>query len=752
MKPSICLIAILLTALVAAGCSQPTPAPLPVIPTDTSTPLEPSPTTQVPTVQAPQDDSWQKVQQAGVLRVGTSANYPPFEFYNENSQLDGFDIALIKQIGQRLGLNVELNDFPFDDLPTTVAIGQVDVAIGAISVTPERQAIANFSNVYYAGSDAVLSRPEADPNSIQNPEALAAARLGVQVDTVYATYAQEKLFDTGLMPKQNLFIYTDISQAVNELKTKHIDAVWMDLKPAQSYVNAGGVKILVQGMNQQLYAIGMLKGADTLRDKINEALTELQNDGTLANLQVQYLGVTPEDAVTPQPPPTASPQLTPTPGGCLDGAEWVKDLSYDDHKHTAPPVLNPGQGFTKGWRMRNSGSCTWKSGYMMAFSYGNVSAAQMGGQPIPVTKNVKPSETYDFYVNLIAPVTPGNYQGYWNLRNAQNKKFGQTVWVDITVRSTATVTPKPTQTPGMNLSFEANTTSITAGDPVLFTWSTTNAKFVYFYHDGQKWSEEQVAENGKSTEYPPNSMNYYLQVYFLDNTIKEKSIWINVNPAPQDAPQIEYLSATPTDIVLGLCTSIDWSVTGKIDRVDLLVDDVVRLENTAIKGNYPDCPTSAGPHVYTLQASGPGGKDTQQVTVNVRGTPPTEPPVVPTDTPVVPVVPTDTAVPPEVPTETPEPTLPPEPETPVIQGFSATPSTIQQGECVIVAWTTGGGTTRLELSRDTVVIWSGTELNKSLQDCELPAGPAVVQYTLVAYNNAGKFIAQGATVQVNPAP
>jgi ABC-type amino acid transport substrate-binding protein len=137
------------------------------------------------------------------------------------------------------------------------------VAIGALSVTPERQAIANFSNVYYAGSDAVLSRPEANPENIKNPTALAASRLGVQVNSIYETYAQQKLLDAGLMPKQNLYVYTDIAQAVNDLKAKRIDAVWLDLKPAQSFTNAGGVKILVQDMNQQLYAIGMMKGADS---------------------------------------------------------------------------------------------------------------------------------------------------------------------------------------------------------------------------------------------------------------------------------------------------------------------------------------------------------------------------------------------------------------------------------------------------------------------------------------------------------
>ena len=62
------------------------------------------------------DDSWDKVQKAGKLLVGTSADYAPFESYNDQYQIDGFDIALINEIAKQLGVTVELNDFAFDGL------------------------------------------------------------------------------------------------------------------------------------------------------------------------------------------------------------------------------------------------------------------------------------------------------------------------------------------------------------------------------------------------------------------------------------------------------------------------------------------------------------------------------------------------------------------------------------------------------------------------------------------------------------
>jgi len=685
---------------------------------------------------APPDDSWQKVQQAGVLRVGTTADYPPFEYYNDNLVLDGFDIALIQKVGEKLGLKVELSNFAFDTLPVAVSIGQVDVAIGALSVTPERQVIADFSNVYYASSDAVLSRPEADPQKIKDPNALAAVRLGVQVNSVYQTYAQQELVDAGLMPKQNLIVYIDNSQAVNDLKAKRLDAVWLDLKPAQEFANAGGVKILIQDMNQQLYAIGMQKGAEALRGKINDALTQLQNDGTLANLQVEYLGARPEDVVTPQPLPTTTPQPTPVPAECLHNAQWVAS-STDKN---SSPVLSPGQPFTKVWRMRNNGSCTWKSGYSMAYSYGNVAAAQMGGQPILVTRDVKPGETYDFEVILVAPAVPGTYQGFWNVRSSINIAFGETAWVNITVAGKATSTPKPTQTPVPDIDFEAHPTTITEGQSVLFEWDTDNVKEVYFYHDGQNWWEHPVDDDGESTEWPPYSMKYYLYVIQKNDSVTVREILITVNPAAPDLPDIEYLNANPPQVMVNECFSLDWSVKGDVDQVSLLYNNSIILKDAPLVGNYPECPNLIGTRIYTLQATGPGGTSTRQTSVNVQSPPPTSTPV--------PDLPTNTPVPP---TATPTATQP-VPQPPVIQNFTMSPNNIEQDQCAMASWSAGGGTTSVQLLMNDGWLLDSTELENSVEVCPPVAAPATVKYTLIAYNNTGQTDSREATVQVDPAP
>jgi polar amino acid transport system substrate-binding protein len=706
----------LIATLVIAACASPTPAPTP-------TPQPPIPT------QAPSgpDNSWAKVQQSGVLRVGTSADYAPYEYYNDKFQLDGFDIALIKAIGQQLGLKVELNDYAFDGLGGVVALDQADVVIAALSVTPERQALADFSNVYFAGSDGVLGRPDADGSKINDTAALAAVRLGVQDKSVYETMAEDKLINTGLMPKEHLYVYTDITQAVSDLKAKRIDAVWLDRRPAESFAQDGSVKVIAQDLNQQLFAIGLTKGSVTLREKINDALAALQNDGTVTKLAVQYLNVKPEDIISPPalPTPPAS-QPTPVPPRCIDGASWVADLSYDDQNMTAPPVLPPGQPFTKGWRIKNSGTCDWQPGFALTYVSGNVPAAQMGGQPVVVTKVVKPGDAFDFQVNLIAPIAPGTYQGFWQMQNLEKRHFGETVWVGITVPGMATPTPAPTQTPSPGIIFTANPTTITAGQSTLFQWSTSNVKAVYFYHDGQDWQNHGVVGVGQSTEYPPQTINYYLRVIMPNNEVQVQTILITVNPA-EGMPTINHFSASPAQIVVGQCVSVNWSVSGDVSRVALLINNSPVWDYAPVSGTYQDCPGAAGTQIYTLQAFGTSGAPVaQQTSVNVQaGSPPQS-----TATPAAPA-----------------------PSAPVINGFTLAPDTISAGACTVASWTTGGGTTRVQLLRNNAVIWDNAPLNSSIQDCPSMAGqplPTVLVYTLYAFNNAGQQTARSANLTVNP--
>jgi ABC-type amino acid transport substrate-binding protein/heat shock protein HslJ len=393
-----------------------------------------------------QDDSWPKIQNTGVLRVATAADYPPFAFYNSDFQIDGFDPALIKQVGDQLGLKVQISDYAFEGLASVLHVGQADVAIAAISVTPEREAIVDFTNVYYVGMDGILARTDSSIGQITTPQQMAGMRVGVQDKSVFQRWAQENLVDTGLISQDKLFVYAKPEHAVDDLRQNRLDVVIMDLQPATAALALGDLKLAGQGLNQQRFAIALPQGANTLKAEINQALLTLQNNGTVNELANEYLGLKPEDVI---PPPTPEPTLEP----CVDAMEFVEDLNYDDEDLSNFPDFDPNQSFQKGWRIRNNGTCTWNNAYFIKYVNGNNAAAQMQGQPTAIQGEVKPGQTYDMYVNLVAPAESGRYVGYWQMFNEKNVAFGRTVWVAIEVigpelhTSTPTVTPQATATP-----------------------------------------------------------------------------------------------------------------------------------------------------------------------------------------------------------------------------------------------------------------------------------------------------------------
>ncbi len=222
---------------------------------------------------------------------------------------------------------------------------------------------------------------------------------------------------------------------------------------------------------------------------------------------------------------------------------------------TAPPVLNPGQPFTKGWRIQNSGTCDWQIGYALTYVSGNVPAAQMGGQPIPVTRVVKPGETFDFNANLTAPICARHLSRLLADAEPGEAAFRRDGLGGHHRARRAHAHPAPTQTPVPGIIFTANPTTITAGQSVLFQWSTSNVQAVYFYHDGQDWQNHGVAGVGQSTEYPPQTMNYYLRVVLPNNEVQVRTITISVNPAA-GAPVIDSFSASPASILVSQCVNV----------------------------------------------------------------------------------------------------------------------------------------------------------------------------------------------------
>jgi len=158
------------------------------------------------------------------------------------------------------------------------------------------------------------------------------------------------------------------------------------------------------------------------------------------SLEVTEPTATNEPSETPEATATETGP-TPTAGtlGCTDRATFVSDVTVPDGSN-----FDPGDNFTKTWRLRNDGTCTWTSSYALVFDHGDAMGAPAA---IPLAGAVPPGNNVDLSVNLTAPGAPGGYQGFFLLRNNSNVLFGigpsanTAFWVKIDV-----VPPSPTPT------------------------------------------------------------------------------------------------------------------------------------------------------------------------------------------------------------------------------------------------------------------------------------------------------------------
>ena len=220
----------------------------------------------------------------GVLTVGTNAEFPPFEFVGDDGEPDGFDIALIKAIGEKMGVDVQVENMEFASLVTSIG-SKIDVAIAGMTVTEERQNAVDFSDSYY---DAVQSVIVPADSAIATADDLKNLRIGSQMGTTGHILSEEI---EGAEPKP----YDKAVDAVNDLINGKIDCVIVDQNPAKVFADKFPEQVKALdgadfGFEVEKYAIAVPKGDTALLDAVNAALAEVKADGTFDKLVAQYIG------------------------------------------------------------------------------------------------------------------------------------------------------------------------------------------------------------------------------------------------------------------------------------------------------------------------------------------------------------------------------------------------------------------------------------------------------------------------------
>jgi len=217
------------------------------------------------------------------LVVGVDPNYAPFEFRGDNAdEPKGFDIDLIQAVCSYNGWRAEFREVPFDNLLTELTGGGIGAAISAITITPRRQAVVDFSDPYYLTGQSIVVL--SGDTLIADLTDLRGQRVGVQQGTTGEDMA--KSVDGALV-----FRYEDIEEAFRHLVAGELDAVINDYPSSRTYLRTDtSLEICNPDLKAEHYGIAVRKESRDRLEGINEALAVLIGDGTYDSLHVKWFG------------------------------------------------------------------------------------------------------------------------------------------------------------------------------------------------------------------------------------------------------------------------------------------------------------------------------------------------------------------------------------------------------------------------------------------------------------------------------
>ena len=221
--------------------------------------------------------------------VGTSADYPPYEFTDAAGEFVGFDMDLIRAIGEKIGKKVKIVDMGFDTLIAGLQNEKIDVVIAAMQASEKRKEKVDFSISYHAIKDAILVK-EGSGIEIKSVYDIAKYKVASQTGTIQEKWIQENLIKTGKLAAENYFSYERVDNAAMDIKAGRVDALLIIADPATSLAekNSLTIALITTETVSAGQSLAVTKGNTELLAAINKAIEELKADGTLKKLMDKY--------------------------------------------------------------------------------------------------------------------------------------------------------------------------------------------------------------------------------------------------------------------------------------------------------------------------------------------------------------------------------------------------------------------------------------------------------------------------------
>lgn len=219
------------------------------------------------------------------LVIGVNPTLPPLGIFNDKNEIDGFDVDVARKLGELLGVKTEIVQVGSPDRIPFVSSGKIDAVLGAMTITAERQKVIDFTVPLHTEVLGVLttkSKPYKDWMELNDPSVkLVEVRGATPVKLV-----QEKL------PKAQLLLLDNYPDAVRAIAQGRADAMIdvMDFMTEHTSRHKIDWRIVDAPIEVYFCAIGVRKGNDALREKLNGAIKELHRNGYVDERWKKWFG------------------------------------------------------------------------------------------------------------------------------------------------------------------------------------------------------------------------------------------------------------------------------------------------------------------------------------------------------------------------------------------------------------------------------------------------------------------------------
>lgn len=224
-----------------------------------------------------------------VIKIGTSGGYHPYTFMNKEGKLDGFEIDVWNEISKRIGYKAEFATSEFSGLFGMLESKKIDTIANQITITPERKEKYLFASPYvYDGAQLVVKKGN---DTIKSLEDLKGKKVGVSLGSNYEQLV--KAFDKN--NEIQVITYEDYLGSLQDVSLGRIDAVLNDKLAGLTNVKNSGLDLQLGGepVEELENAFPFVNNEENkeLVSKINKALEDMRNDGTLEEISQKWFEV-----------------------------------------------------------------------------------------------------------------------------------------------------------------------------------------------------------------------------------------------------------------------------------------------------------------------------------------------------------------------------------------------------------------------------------------------------------------------------